>query len=94
MRGRRLLGTGAAAVCTALVAAGCGGSTSTKGASDWMVKVSGNYANVYLYPTGTFPGSTERVDLGPSGFKNKTAVSQAAARLGVPVANVTNVSGT
>lgn len=93
MRTPRAL-TAVAAVATALVAAGCGSSTSTKGGSDWMVKVTGNYANVYFYPKGTFPGSTERVNLGPSGVKNKTTVSRAATKLGVPVANVTNVSGT
>lgn len=59
-----------------------------------MVKVSGNYANIYLYPVHTFPGTTARVDLGPSGVKNNATVKAAASKLGVPVANVTNVSGT
>ena len=85
--------TAAAAVAVALLAAGCGSSTPATGGSDWMVKVNGNYANVYLYPANTFPGTTQRVDLGPSGFENKTTVSSAAANLGVPIANVTNVSG-
>jgi hypothetical protein len=82
-----------AAVATALVASGCGVGSSTSGpGTDWMVKVQGNFANIYSYPDGTFPGTPARVNLGASGAKNSAKVSQAAASLGVPVANVTNVS--
>jgi hypothetical protein len=58
-----------------------------------MVRVQGNFANIYSYPDGTFPGTSGRVNLGPSGAKDSATVAHAAARLGVPVANVTNVSG-
>jgi hypothetical protein len=83
-----------AAVATALLASGCGvGSSSSGPGTDWMVKVQGDFANIYSYPDGTFPGTSARVNLGPSGGKNSATVSHAAASLGVPVANVTNVSG-
>ena len=83
-----------AAAATALFASGCGVGSSTSGpGTDWMVKVQGNFANIYSYPDGTFPGTSARVNLGSSGAKNTATVAHAAATLGVPVANVTNVSG-
>jgi hypothetical protein len=83
-----------AAVGTALVGSGCGvGSSTSAPGTDWMVKVQGAFANIYSYPDGTFPGTSARVNLGSSGAKNTAAVAHAAAKLGVPVANVTNVSG-
>jgi hypothetical protein len=83
-----------AAIASSLVVAGCGvGSSTSAPGSDWMVKVQGSFANIYAYPDGTFPGTSARVNLGPSGAHNSAAVAHAAARLGIPVANVTNVSG-
>jgi hypothetical protein len=83
-----------AALGTALVASGCGvGSSNSGPTTDWMVKVQGNFANIYSYPDGTFPGTSGRVKLGPSGAKDSAAVTHAASQLGVPMANVTDVSG-
>jgi hypothetical protein len=91
-RSRRVISVIAAIGC-ALTISACGSSSSSKGGSDWMVKVSGNFANIYLYPEGTHPGASERVNLGPSGAKDQAAVTKAAGQLGVPAGNVTNVSG-
>ena len=93
VRGRRALAA-LAALATALVASGCGVGSSTSGpTTDWMVRVQGDFANIYSYPDGTFPGTSTRVKLGPSGAKDSAAVAHAAGQLGVPVANVTNVTG-
>jgi hypothetical protein len=93
VRRRRTL-VAVAAIGTALLTSGCGiGSSSSGPGTDWMVRVQGNFANIYSYPDGTFPGTPQRVNLGPSGAKDTATVAHAASTLGVPLANVTNVSG-
>jgi len=94
MTSRRML-VGAAAIVTALVTSGCGtGTTTVKTGNDWLVKVNGDFANIYRYPLTNFPGNTsEAVNLGQTGADKKDHLSAAAKKLGVPVSNVTDLTG-
>jgi hypothetical protein len=88
-RGR--LRTAAAAAAAAALVAGCGSSSaSTKGDHYWLVKVLGDYANVYQYPPGDRPGTNKAVELGRSAAAERAHVRAAAARLGIPLSHVTN----
>jgi len=82
----------AAAVVIAAAVAGCGatGASNTKGPR-WLVKVKGNYANVYAYPDTNKPGTSAAVELGTK-FSLKQ-LDAAAARLGIPRSHVTSDIG-
>ena len=94
MTTRRAL-VAAAAIVTALVTSGCGtGTTTVKTGNNWLVKVNGDYANIYRYPPANFPAkTTESVNLGPTTADKQANLSQAAKKLGVPVGNVTDMTG-
>jgi hypothetical protein len=83
----------AAAIAIAAAVAGCGANTAsnTKGPR-WLVKVKGNYANVYAYPDSNKPGTPDAVKLGLT-FSTKE-LDAAAAKLGVPRSHVEAEIGT
>ena len=78
--------------------AGCSvtGGGITGPATYWLVKVQGNYANVYQYPRSKPPwGSHDRshaVYLGPTIGDERAHLSTAARSLGVPVGHISVVS--
>ncbi len=84
-----------AAVVTALVTSGCAtGTTTVKTGDNWLVKVNGDYANIYRYPPSNFPAkTTESVELGSTSAETQANLDQAAKKLSVPVANITNMTG-
>ena len=86
-------GSVAAAAAIAVAVAGCGANTAsnTKGPR-WLVKVTGNYANVYAYPDSNGPGTPHAVKLGLT-FSTKE-LDAAAAKLGVPRSHVEAEIGT
>jgi hypothetical protein len=90
---KRRAGSVAAAAAIAVAVAGCGANTAsnTKGPR-WLVKVKGNYANVYAYPDSNRPGTPEAVKLGLT-FSTKELYA-AAAKLGVPRSHVEAEIGT
>ena len=83
----------AAAAAIAVAVAGCGANTAsnTKGPR-WLVKVRGNYANVYAYPDSNKPGTPDAVRLGLT-FSTEELYA-AAAKLGVPRSHVEAEIGT
>lgn len=84
---RRALRIGAAVLVAAAVA-GC--STTTKSNTTgprWLVKVEGDFANVYAYPPHNFAGTPHAVRLGLT--FTQAQLDAAARRLGVPPGNVT-----
>ena len=82
------------ALATAVAVAGCGasGTTVTKNPRYWLVKVEGNYANIYAYPEGTVPGKVRAIELGTTEAAKRSQLDQAAAQLGVPVSHITDES--
>jgi hypothetical protein len=86
-------GSVVAVVAIAVAVAGCGANTAsnTKGPR-WLVKVKGNYANVYAYPDSNRPGTPHAVRLGLT-FSTKELYA-AAAKLGVPRSHVEAEIGT
>ena len=86
LRRRRLVRTAGASIAVALVIAGCGELPAVGNGPYWLVKVQGDYANVYRYPKGNHPGTSEAIELGNT---HGTAVVRAAAkRLGIPLSHV------
>lgn len=81
-----------------LAIAGCSptGGSSTGPASYWLVRVQGNYANVYRYPQAMPPGRSgdrsQAVYLGPTIGDARAHLSAAAREMGVPQPNITFVS--
>jgi hypothetical protein len=78
--------------------AGCsvtGGGTSGP-VGYWLVKVQGNYANVYPYPRSMPPGRSHdrsvAVYLGPTTADEKNHLSTAAREIGVPLQHISVVS--
>jgi hypothetical protein len=83
-----------AAVAVAATVAGCGASTASNTTGPrWLVKVRGNYANVYAYPSGNKPASTTAaVRLGLTYTRKELAA--AAEKLDVPLSHVETALGT
>jgi hypothetical protein len=52
----------------------------------WLVKVKGDYANIYRYPPNNKPGTPEAVELG----SNEAKLKAAAAALHVPLNHITS----
>jgi hypothetical protein len=81
----------AAAALVALVVSGCSTSTASNNRGPrWLVRVNGDFANVYAYPAGNKPKEKRAVELGLT-FTNKE-LNAAAARIGVPPGNVSFVA--
>lgn len=78
--------------------AGCSvtGASSSGPFNYWLVKVQGNYANVYPYPRSMPPWRSgdraHAVYLGPTIGDAKNHVDAAARAMGVPQQNVSFVS--
>jgi len=83
---RRLL---LAAVVAGAVA-GCGVAATVSKGPYWLVKVQGNYANVYRYPNGNKPGTSAAVELGATRSEELKHLRAAAEHLGVPMSHVTD----
>jgi hypothetical protein len=77
----------AAAAAVAVLVGGCGSVATATTGPYWLVKVRGDYANLYRYPKGYSPGTSAAVELGTSDSSAK--VRAAAARLGVPDGHIT-----
>jgi hypothetical protein len=82
-----------AALATAVAVAGCGTSATALNPRYWLVKTCcGNYANVYVYPPGNVAGTAHAVYLGTSNAAVQANLGAAAARLGIPIGNITNTT--
>jgi len=84
----RKRGIGLAAVIVAVVVAGCGNVASVSTGPYWLVKVRGDYANVYRYPSGYSPGTRKAVELGATATVEHEKLAAAASKLGVPLSHV------
>jgi hypothetical protein len=87
LRGTRRRAKGlAAAIGVAVVVAGCGTPAAITHGPLWLVKVKGDYANIYRYPPNNKPGTPEAVELG----SNEAKLKAAAAALHVPLNHITS----
>ncbi len=81
-----------AALATAVVVAGCGGTANPTNPRFYLVKTQAGYANVYWFQVGNVPGTPHAVYLGTSNADVQANLSKAAAELGVPLGNITNTT--
>src|SRR5690242_16468771 len=85
------------AIVLSLTIAGCSvtGAPSTASGGYWLVRVQGNYANVYPYPRSMPPGRSgdrsQAVYLGLTLADARSHLSTAARQMGVPQQNTSFV---
>lgn len=87
-----------AAVAMSFAIAGCtvGGGSPAGNVGYWLVKVHGNNANVYPYPSSLPPwrstDPSHALYLGPTLAHAKTYLRQAGEKMGIPLSHISYVS--
>lgn len=87
---RRRAASGAAVIAVAAAVAGCGATVTVSTGPYWLVKVKGAYGNVYQYPSGNKPGTSNAVELGDGKASEQKNLAAAAKKLGIPLSHITD----
>jgi hypothetical protein len=92
MRGPVLATLAAAALSFGVTGCSATGGSATGTAAYWLIKVHGNYANVYAYPPSLTPwrsnDPTHAVYLGQTRADSQSHLAQAAERMGIPISHI------